>query len=58
MISLRPQVQHKQPHLGIGLYIARLIAQFHQGQIHAENWQQDQLSGVVVKLSIPLSEGV
>lgn len=54
MISLRPQIQQKQPHLGIGLYIARLIAEFHQGQIKAENWQQDEQSGVEVIVTLPL----
>lgn len=56
MISVRPQVQQKQPHLGIGLYIARLIAQFHQGEIQARNWQQDEQSGVEVIVTIPLEE--
>ena len=54
MISLRPQVQHQQPHLGIGLYIARLIAEFHQGSISAENWQQDDDGGVTVTVTVPL----
>jgi dedicated sortase system histidine kinase len=56
MISVRPQVQQKQPHLGIGLYIARLIAQFHQGKVQAQNWQQDEQSGVEVIVTIPLEE--
>lgn len=56
MVSLRPQVQQKQPHLGIGLYIARLIAEFHQGKISAENWAEASSgkSGVVVIVSVPL----
>jgi two-component system sensor histidine kinase ChvG len=67
MISLRPQIQQKQPHLGIGLYIARLIAEFHQGRIYAENWSDGEEvgggegkgahSGVVVYVTIPLLEG-
>ncbi|MCJ8274899.1 MAG: ATP-binding protein, partial [Psychrosphaera sp.] len=61
MISLRPQIQQKQPHLGIGLYIARLIAEFHQGRIYAENWSDPEgdsaHSGVVVYVIIPLFEG-
>ncbi len=56
MISLRPQVQQKQPHLGIGLYIARLIAEFHQGKITAQNWQENDASGVEVIVTIPLKE--
>ncbi|MFT4928049.1 MAG: two-component system sensor histidine kinase ChvG, partial [Phenylobacterium sp.] len=56
MVSLRPQVQQKQPHLGIGLYIARLIAEFHQGKISAENWADPSSgkSGVVVIVNMPL----
>jgi two-component system sensor histidine kinase ChvG len=57
MVSLRPQIQQKQPHLGIGLYIARLIAEFHQGQIVAENWLEGDDSGVVVNVTVPLVEG-
>jgi signal transduction histidine kinase len=26
-----------EPHLGLGLYVARLIAEFHGGSIRAEN---------------------
>lgn len=56
MISVRPQVQQKQPHLGIGLYIARLIAAFHQGKIKAQNWSENGKSGVSVSVIIPLTE--
>jgi signal transduction histidine kinase len=35
MISVRPQEKQKQPHLGMGLHIARLITDFHGGQIRA-----------------------
>lgn len=56
MVSLRPQIQQKQPHLGIGLYIARLIAEFHQGQISAENWDNGEQSGVTVNLKVQLHE--
>jgi dedicated sortase system histidine kinase len=52
MISVRPQEKQKQPHLGIGLHIARLVTEFHQGQIIAENLPDVQ--GVAVTLSIPL----
>ena len=39
MVSVREQNQtgEKETHLGIGLYIARLIAEFHQGHITIEN---------------------
>jgi signal transduction histidine kinase len=37
MVSVRAAHQQEQPHLGLGLYIARLICQFHQGKISAQN---------------------
>jgi len=52
MISVRPQEKQKEPHLGMGLHIARLIAEFHQGQIRAENISDYE--GVAVTLVIPL----
>jgi signal transduction histidine kinase len=51
MISVRPQEKQKQPHLGMGLHIARLIADFHGGQIRADNLKDDQ--GVVITVVIP-----
>jgi dedicated sortase system histidine kinase len=52
MISVRPQEKQRQPHLGMGLHIARLISDFHGGQIRAEN-RQDR-NGVTVTVVIPL----
>ncbi|PCJ24364.1 MAG: proteobacterial dedicated sortase system histidine kinase [SAR86 cluster bacterium] len=52
MISVRPQEKQKQPHLGMGLHIARLITEFHGGQIRAENRQDRE--GVVITVVIPL----
>ena len=52
MISVRPQEKQRQPHLGMGLHIARLISDFHGGQIRAEN-RQDQ-EGVIITVVIPL----
>ncbi|MCW3172429.1 proteobacterial dedicated sortase system histidine kinase [Shewanella subflava] len=37
MVSIRPQSASNKPHLGLGLYIARLITDFHQGKITAKN---------------------
>ena len=50
MVSLRgggsPDV-----HLGLGLYIVRLIAEFHGGSVRAENLVDD--NGVVFTLTLP-----
>jgi two-component system, OmpR family, sensor histidine kinase ChvG len=51
MVSLRGQATG-DPHLGLGLYIARLIAEFHGGRIAAAN--RDDGSGVIVTLRFPL----
>jgi len=56
MVSFRdknPKDYSKQdvPHLGLGLYISRLICQFHQGEIRAFNHQAPQ--GVTVQISLP-----
>ncbi|MAO40287.1 proteobacterial dedicated sortase system histidine kinase [Pseudohongiella sp. SYSU M77423] len=52
MISVRPQEKQREPHLGMGLHIARLITEFHQGHIRAENIQE--FEGVAITLIIPL----
>ena len=56
MVSLRDENQKAQdkqvvPHLGLGLYISRLICQFHQGNISAYNHQNP--AGVTVHISLP-----
>jgi len=40
------------PHLGLGLYIVRLVAEAHGGSAHAEN--RPGASGVVVTVTLPL----
>jgi signal transduction histidine kinase len=40
-----------EPHLGLGLYIVRLIAEFHGGQARAAN--REDGSGVVVRVDCP-----
>src|SRR5262249_34503674 len=39
MVSVRGERgrEGNEPHLGLGLYVARLIAEFHGGEIRAEN---------------------
>jgi dedicated sortase system histidine kinase len=53
MISARTERAGSEPHLGLGLYIARLIAEFHGGSIGAANLPDG--SGVSVRLTIPVS---
>src|SRR5688500_4354577 len=42
-----------EPHLGLGLYIARLIAEFHGGQARAAN--REDGSGVVLRVDCPVA---
>ncbi len=52
MVSVRPEGKKKQPHLGMGLHIARMIADFHNGYIYADNLLDEE--GVIVVLRIPV----
>lgn len=52
MISVRDATASEDSHLGLGLYVARLIAQFHGGRIELRNREDRQ--GVVVTVTIPL----
>ncbi len=54
MVSVRPESKNKQPHLGMGLHIARMVAEFHQGYIVADNLIEEE--GVIVVLRIPLRQ--
>ena len=50
MVSMREK-RGKQPHLGLGLYIVRLIVEYHQGTVKADNIKDD--SGVVFTVTFP-----
>lgn len=52
MVSMRPEGKKKQPHLGMGLHIARMITDYHGGDIYADNLLDEK--GVIVVLRIPL----
>ncbi len=52
MVSLRDK-GGSEPHLGLGLYIARLIAEFHGGR--AEALDREDGSGVVIRVTTPLA---
>ena len=55
MVSVRPSKSGAEPHLGLGLYIVRLIAEFHGGTARAMD--REDGSGVVVKVRTPLNSG-
>lgn len=52
MVSVREGGGSSGPHLGLGLYIVRVIAQFHRGSARAENRADG--SGVVVTVTMPV----
>jgi two-component system, OmpR family, sensor histidine kinase ChvG len=51
MVSVRKERTASDPHLGLGLYIVRLIAEFHGGRASASN--RVDRNGVVVELRFP-----
>lgn len=50
MVSVRNDKSDSGPHLGLGLFVARLIAEFHGGTISAENTEQ----GVCMSITLPV----
>ncbi len=57
MVSVRPEGSRQQasahPHLGLGLYIANMIAQFHKGSLTLNNLPDN--TGVCVVITLPLA---
>jgi two-component system, OmpR family, sensor histidine kinase ChvG len=53
MVSVRSGSDASEPHLGLGLYIVRLIAQYHGGRADARNLPDG--TGVVVTVIMPLA---
>ena len=53
MVSVRSERAGERPHLGLGLYVARLIAEFHGGTIDAANLASGD--GVVLRVRLPLA---
>ena len=51
MVSLRPPQGGDEAHLGLGLYIVRLIAEFHDGQARLENRPDDKGVNAVITLA-------
>ena len=52
MVSVRSGFDAGEPHLGLGLYIVRLIAQFHGGSAQAANRPDGK--GVVICVAVPV----
>jgi signal transduction histidine kinase len=58
MVSVRHK-NAKRSHLGLGLYIVRLIAEFHRGQVEAKSRYQDASGedrGAMITVTMPLAE--
>ncbi|HEX4927914.1 MAG TPA: ATP-binding protein [Burkholderiales bacterium] len=55
MVSVRASHSAGEPHLGLGLYIVRLVAEFHGGV--AQAMDREDGSGVLVRVRCPLNPG-
>jgi len=53
MVSVRTERTDAGPHLGLGLFVARLIAEFHTGTLSAMNLENGD--GVCMSLTLPTS---
>jgi len=54
MTSIRELNKDNQTHLGLGLYIVKLIADFHQGKAYAENIFKSNGQGVRFSVDLPI----
>ncbi|MEL0629924.1 proteobacterial dedicated sortase system histidine kinase [Psychromonas aquatilis] len=54
MISIRPASQQHDTHLGLGLYIAKMICDYHHANIAIQN--NSDLTGVVVTITFPIKK--
>jgi two-component system, OmpR family, sensor histidine kinase ChvG len=55
LVSLRSKANTGEPHLGLGLYMVRLIAGYHGGQVRAEN--NKEAPGAEFTISLPMMNG-
>lgn len=53
MVTVRAERADSGPHLGLGLFVARLIAEFHHGTISASNLNEN--NGVCITITLPVS---
>ena len=52
LVSIRPTSQQHDTHLGLGLYIAKMICDYHQAELSIAN--NRDLTGVEVSITFPL----
>lgn len=53
MTSIRQTNTDNQPHLGLGLFIVKLIVDFHHGQVFAQSWEQNEQMGAEFIIKLP-----
>ena len=52
MVSVRSEQATSEPHLGLGLHIAKVIAQFHNAEIQIENQHSESGQPIGVRVSL------
>ncbi|GAC07290.1 ATP-binding protein [Paraglaciecola chathamensis] len=52
MVSVRSEQATSEPHLGLGLHIAKVIAQFHNAEIQIENQHSESGQPIGVRVSM------